>query len=415
MFYGWVVVAVAFAAQFIAAGLVFYTFGVALKDLAADFGAGRLGISGIHLVMPWTGALMAPVVGRLAGAGHLRALLTSGAVATGVGFCLASQASELWQLYVIYPVLMSYGANTLSGVGASTLIVNWFAKRRATALGISQIGASAGGMIMAPAAAALFVAHGWREVYLGFGIGVLASAPLVAWLTVGRPEHRGLWPDGDAAPSEPARSVAPPRVFATRTALRELNLWLIAFITGVGFMLSGAIVTHLVPLATDRGLDPMQASGLLSVMAAAALAGKPLFGFLADRWGERSAYALSITLEALALVGLTLAPSGALLFGVMALFGLGIGGNMPLSAALLARAFGPAAFGPMMGLMMPLLTPLVSSGTPLAGWIFDETGSYSYAFVIFLVLAMASLVALWQVRLPEADTAARVLEEAARA
>jgi MFS family permease len=99
----------------------------------------------------------------------------------------------------------------------------------------------------------------------------------------------------------------------------------------------------------------------------------------------------------------------------MALFGLGIGGNMPLSAALLARAFGPAAFGPMMGLMMPLLTPLVSSGTPLAGWIFDETGSYSYAFVIFLVLAMASLVALWQVRLPEADTAARVLEEAARA
>jgi MFS family permease len=415
MFYGWVVVAVAFAAQFIAAGLVFYTFGVALKDLAADFGAGRLGISGIHLVMPWTGALMAPVVGRLAGAGHLRALLTSGAVATGVGFCLASQASALWQLYVIYPVLMSYGANTLSGVGASTLIVNWFAKRRATALGISQIGASAGGMIMAPVAAALFGAHGWREVYLAFGIGVLASAPIVAWLTVGRPEQRGLWPDGDAAPSEPARSVAPPRVFATRTALSELNLWLIAFITGVGFMLSGAIVTHLVPLATDRGLDPMQASGLLSVMAAAALAGKPLFGFLADRWGERSAYALSITLEALALVGLTLAPSGALLFGVMALFGLGIGGNMPLSAALVARAFGPAAFGPMMGLMMPLLTPLVSSGTPLAGWIFDETGSYSYAFLIFLVLAMASLVALWQVRLPEADTPARVLEEAARA
>lgn len=415
MFYGWVVVAVAFAAQFIASGLVFYTFGVALKDLAADFGSGRLGISGIHLVMPWTGALMAPIVGRLAGSGHGRALLTSGAVATGVGFCLASQASELWQLYVIYPVLMAYGANTLSGVGASTLIVNWFSKRRATALGISQIGASAGGMIMGPAAAVLFVAHGWRDVYLAFGIGVLASAPFVAWLTVDRPEQRGLWPDGDTAPSESAGSVAPPRAFETRTALRELNLWLIAFITGVGFMVSGAVVTHLVPLATDRGLDPMQASGLLSIMAAAALAGKLLFGFLADRWGERSAYALSITLEALGLVGLMLVPSSALLFGVMALFGLGIGGNLPLSAALLARAFGPAAFGPMMGLMMPLLTPLVSSGIPLAGWIFDETGSYSYAFVIFLVLAVASLVALWQVRLPESDPAVRVLEEPARA
>ena len=96
MFYGWIVVGVAFAAQFIAAGLVFYTFGVALKDLAADFDAGRLGISGIHLVMPWTGALMAPLVGRLAGAGHLRALLTAGALSIGAGFCLISQADELW-------------------------------------------------------------------------------------------------------------------------------------------------------------------------------------------------------------------------------------------------------------------------------------------------------------------------------
>ena len=95
MFYGWVVVGGAFAAQFIAAGLVFYTFGVALTALAEDFGSGRLGISGIHLVMPWTGALIAPVVGRLAGAGHLRALFASGGVAIGAGFLLAASATEL--------------------------------------------------------------------------------------------------------------------------------------------------------------------------------------------------------------------------------------------------------------------------------------------------------------------------------
>ena len=56
MFYGWISVGVAFAAQFLATGLIYYTFGVALKELAAEFDASRLGISGILLVMPWATA-----------------------------------------------------------------------------------------------------------------------------------------------------------------------------------------------------------------------------------------------------------------------------------------------------------------------------------------------------------------------
>ena len=54
------------------------------------------------------------------------------------------------------------------------------------------MGASAGGMVMGPVAASLFADYGWREVYLGFGIAVLALAPALGWLTVGRPEERGL-------------------------------------------------------------------------------------------------------------------------------------------------------------------------------------------------------------------------------
>ena len=120
---------------------------------------------------------MAPFVGRLASAGHLRLLIPAGAVAAGLGFLVISQATSLWQLYVIYPLLMAYAAGTRSGVGASTLVVNWFSRTRATALGVSQIGASAGGMIMAPLTVSLFGAHGWRSVYLGFGLVILALAP----------------------------------------------------------------------------------------------------------------------------------------------------------------------------------------------------------------------------------------------
>ncbi|MBK7952432.1 MAG: MFS transporter [Deltaproteobacteria bacterium] len=403
MFYGWIMVAVAFVTQFISSGIIFYTFGIALKEWTVEFDAGRLGVSGIHFVLPWAGAAIAPFVGRLASAGHLRVLIPAGAVAAGLGFCAISQATSLWQLYVVYPLLMAYAAGTLSGVGASTLVVNWFSRTRATALGISQIGASVGGMIMAPLTVSLFGAHGWRDVYLGFGLVILAIAPLLAWLIVGRPADRGLHPDGVAAPAPSASPgasapLAPQPAFRTRAALRETNIWLIAFITGVGFMLSSVVVTHLVAMATDAGVEPLRASRLLAIMATVAAFGKIAFGRLADRAGERTAYAVSIVLEVVALGGILLLPTSLALEGITAILGLGIGGNLPLSAALVARTFGSAAFGPMMGMKTMLMTPLVATGTPFAGWIFDETGSYRIAFSVFLALVVLSLAALWRVR-----------------
>lgn len=412
MFYGWVMVAVAFVTQFISSGVIFYTFGIALKEWTSEFEAGRFGVSGIHFVMPWVGAAMAPFVGRLAGAGHLRLLIPAGAVAAGLGFCAISQATSLWQLYVIYPLLMAYAAGTLSGVGASTLVVNWFSRTRATALGVSQIGASAGGMIMAPLTVSLFGTHGWRSVYLGFGLVILALAPLLAWLIVGRPADRGLHPDGIAAPAAPAEKPvapggpapgSPPAAGSARAALGNLNLWLISFITGVGFMLSSVVVTHLVAMATDAGVDPLRASRLLAIMATVAAFGKIVFGRLADRAGVQTAYAVSIVFELIALGGILLLPTSLALEGITAVLGLGIGGNLPLSAALIARTFGPTAFGSMMGLKTMLMTPLVATGTPFAGWIFDETGSYRIAFSVFLGLVLLSLVALWRVRPPAAQ------------
>lgn len=406
MFYGWVMVAVAFVTQFISSGVIFYTFGIALKEWTVEFDAGRFGVSGIHFVLPWAGAAIAPFVGRLASAGHLRLLIPAGAVAAGLGFCAISQATSLWQLYVVYPLLMAYAAGTLSGVGASTLVVNWFSKTRATALGISQIGASVGGMVMAPLTVSLFGAHGWRDVYLGFGLVILALAPLLAWLIVGRPADRGLHPDGVATPPTASHAalapaqVSPQTTGGARSPLREANLWLIAFITGVGFMLSSVVVTHLVAMATDAGVEPLRASRLLAIMATVAAFGKVVFGRLADRAGERTAYAVSIVLEMIALGGILLLPTSLALEGITAVLGLGIGGNLPLSAALIARTFGATAFGPMMGMKTMLMTPLVATGTPFAGWIFDETGSYRIAFSVFLGFVLLSLGALWRVRPP---------------
>ena len=128
---------------------------------------------------------------------------------------------------------------------------------------------------------------------------------------------------------------------------------------------------------------------------------------MADRAGERPAFYLSLVLQIAGLLGVTELTSEVLLFLSIAVLGLGIGGVLPLSAALLARVFGPAAFAPMMGLMAPLFTPIVSVGPPFAGWIFDVTGSYDLAFWAFAGVLLAAGLALWRVEFPSPDSAAR--------
>jgi hypothetical protein len=63
---------------------------------------------------------------------------------------------------------------------------------------------------------------------------------------------------------------------------------------------------------------------------------------------------------------------------------------MPLAAALLARAFGAESFGPMMGLMTPLMIPFQSVGAPLAAAVYDSTGNYRGAwFGSFAIVVLA--------------------------
>jgi hypothetical protein len=63
-----------------------------------------------------------------------------GALALGFGLLGIAYAQHLWQLVLLFGTVLAFAGTTLSGVTATTAVVNWFEKKRATALGISQIG-----------------------------------------------------------------------------------------------------------------------------------------------------------------------------------------------------------------------------------------------------------------------------------
>jgi predicted MFS family arabinose efflux permease len=403
LFYGWVMVAVTFLAQFVVMGTVFYSYGILLEPLARDLGASRfligLGLPALGIV----GAIVGPILGREVDRRSIRSLMVLGAVLLAAGFLTLSRATSVWELYLSFGVLISLGMALLGGIANTALVARWFVRRRGTALGISQIGVSLSGFVMAWVTTWLVVQYGWRIATTVFAIvPVLLVAPLVWLLVVDRPEDRGLLPDDDAAAADgeepPAGASAAP--WSIGDALREPGLWIIALVIGLTFASNSAVIQVVYSYVTDLGHTATRAALVLSLMAGMAALGKPLFGWLADRTSPRGAMWLTLGLQA-AGVGLLLASSGGgeLVFaGVV--FGLGYGGVLPLMGVLIGTVFDRDVFGRALGLMGPIMLPFQLIGLPYATWVFGRTGSYRTAFATFVGFYLVAAVILAFLRTP---------------
>ncbi len=430
-FHGWKIVFVAFLTLFVSVGFSFYSFGAFFVALTAEFGGGRTGV-GIGLaVFAGTNGLVAPFLGRALDQGHARRVMTWGAWLLAAGLLLMATVRNLVQFYLVLGTFLALGAALIGGVTASTLVANWFVRKRAMALGIATMGISLSGVIMAPIATRLIDLIGWRGTFLAYGaLTLLVVLPVVRRWVIDQPEDIGLHPDGaptslaggwsaspaagegpagpePLAPARPAADERPrrPRLEWTEP-LRDRNFWVIALVVAMNFCCNSAILTHIIAHAGDLGFAPLEAAFSLSAIAATGVLGKVLFGWIGDRLSGRRALWLAIALQASGTAALLRADSYPALIGAAATFGLGMGGMMPLWGTLIGACFGRRSFGRVMGLMSPALLPIQVLGVPFAGNVHDRTGSYDLAFAVFLCLYATAMFILFLLRAPEEEPAA---------
>jgi MFS family permease len=417
VFYGWKIVGITFLTHFISVGFIFYSYGAFFKALAGEFGGSRLGVAVGLAIMNVVAGLISPFLGRAIDRGSVRVIMCVGAVLMAIGFVLLSRIAALWQFYTLLGTVLAFGSAMLGALAGSTLVARWFVARRGTALGIATMGISLSGLAMAPAATQLIATIGWRSSYLVYGIVTFVVVPAVWWLVVDRPEDLGLRPDGvpshgppsdpdapmQGAPVDPMLDPGAAIPGGALATLRVPNFWVIGMVVALNFTANGAVLTHIIPHATDIGYSALSASLVLSAMAGTGVVGKVLFGWVADRIEKRVATGIAIGLQG-AGVFLILNVTGYVpLLCAGAVFGLGMGGIVPLWGALIGASFGRQVFGRVMGLMSPVMIPVMSVGIPYAGWIFDRTGSYAIAFRTFVGVYALAAVVLAALRIPEVE------------
>jgi MFS transporter, OFA family, oxalate/formate antiporter len=391
VFYGWVVVAAAFAVTFVGFGSA-YTFSAFVAPLQGDFAASRGSVS---LVFSLAGFLyfgMGIVSGPLADRWGSRALCLSGMLLIGLGLCAASVARTLGEVYWAYGLGVGLGVGC-SYVPALGAVQRWFAKRRGFASGIAVSGIGVGTLVMPPLAALLIVALGWRHAYLALGVGAAVVGVGMALLIVNDPRDRGLSPDGDSL--VPGASVEPPAGFSMGEAVRSRRfLGLYAACLSCSFGLFVPFV-HLIPYAVDHGVRQSSAVLLLGAIGVGSTAGRFFLGGLADKWGRESALMLMFAGMGLSLLIWVCSLQWWSLCVFALVYGVFYGGFVAILPALVMDYFGGRNVSGIIGVLYTSVAFGTLIGPSAAGFAFDISRSYTLPI---LVGVFANLIAALIIR-----------------
>ena len=395
VFYGWWLVAISGFIMVIATVPLFHAMSLWAVALEHQFGWNRTQLGLALTLTRVEGGIMGPVEGYLTDRVGTRRMVLVGLLIVGAGFLLFGQVSSLWMFYLAY-VVMSLGQGLGSWVPMMTLLNNWFTRRRSMAISWANVGSRMGALLLVPAIAWAIEPNqgplGWSFTASLLGIFVIAVAFPVSRIIRNRPQDYNLRPDGDPPAFDTAATPTrdhvredaggPSTDFTTSQALRTPAFWLIAVGHGFTSMVILAIMAHLGLLLQDKGFSLQTTGWIVAVYTAVAMVFQLVGGYIGDRIPKRIALFIFTSIQAGAVVVLTMASTLGSFYLFAIFFGIGFGGRNPLTVAIRGEYFGRASFGKILGLSTVPMNILLLIASPFAGYLRDVQGTYANAFLI---------------------------------
>jgi len=384
LFYGWVVVIALFIISTIAFGTRL-SFGVFFKALANEFGLTRAETSGVYSAYMLLCAVFAIVSGWGIDKFSPRILISFMGLFLGLSLILTGQAQSLWQLFVVYSLLLAMGTGGVYGVSMVT-IIRWFHSKRGVAIGLTTSGIGLGTVMMAPFAAYLIATLGWRMSFIVMGMIAWVLMIPMAFLLRKEPSEMGLLPYGAESNrtkkggSNLVEGSTRPTGFSLSHAFQTRNFWCIGFSWLLFSLYSFMVFTHIVPHGTDMGIPAMKAATILSLIGAMNIPGRLLMGRISDSVGRKATSITCALFLAGVIIWLIYSKDLWMFYLFAVVFGFFFGGFDATTTAMIGDIFGLRSIGIIMGTFSAGWGLGAAMGPFIGGLIYDISNSYSVAF-----------------------------------
>ena len=295
--YGWVVAGTTFLTMLVTAGAMGGP-AVLLVRLQDEFGWTNSDISTALSVRVALYGLMGPFTAALMNKFGVRRMILTSLAFIVVGLAASLAMTQLWQLTLLWGVVLGLGTGMTAIVLGATVATRWFTQRRGLVIGLLTASSATGQLVFIPLFNHIAETTGWR-----WSIGLLcaalaAVALIVAAVMRNRPSDIGLLPFGDDGSSVAAAaaaqraaastSIAFAALHALKTASRSWVFWVLAFTFFIcGTSTNGLIQPHLVPFCLDFGVPTQTSANLLAMMGMFDFIGTVASGWLSDRFDNR--------------------------------------------------------------------------------------------------------------------------------
>jgi MFS family permease len=307
-------------------------------------------------------------------------------------------------------VLLLY---TLTGFGSGAsnvplmgLISHWFGRRvRGRAAGIVQSGTGLGIMgsgLLVPALGVAWGASAWRGGWLVLGLVVIVVALAAFAILRNSPAELGLQPLGSDA-TDASHAALPAGPLGDHRRLL-LHLGAIYFLFGFTYVIYATfIVTTLVE---ERGFDAVLAGRFWFWVGFLSLFSGPLFGWLSDRAGRRTALVAVFALHTAAYLSVGLGLSDPFLYLSIGLFGLAAWSVPAILAVTVGDHVGPRLAVAAFGAITFVFGLGQIAGPALAGILAEMHGGFASSYLLASGLAFTALLLAARLRPPATPAAA---------
>ncbi len=290
--YGWIIVAATFLTMLVTAGAMGAP-GVLIKPLQDEFGWETSQISSALAIRLILFGLMGPFAAAFMNYFGVRKVIVFALGLIGAGFIGSLFMTSLWQLLVLWGIVVGFGTGLTAMVLAATVSARWFTKHRGLVVGMLSASSATGQLVFLPLMAELTERFGWRSTVFFVCAMIMVAALVVLLFMRDRPSDLNLPSVGEAhVTAAPARGTLIDALKMPLVVLKEISgtstFWILfATFFICGLSTNGLIQTHFVTLCGDFGILPVAAASVLAVMGIFDFFGTIGSGWLSDRFDNR--------------------------------------------------------------------------------------------------------------------------------